>query len=92
MMAFMFYNTPELVVQYLMEDETVWIAPRSWIKSRDALAYMNKDAYQMTLYNVFSPDWEDPIDTVWIIDSECGFRLASDDEVTYLDNYLNAQV
>lgn len=91
-MSFMFYDTPQIVVQYLMEDDAVWVAPRSWIKSSDALAYMNKDAHQMTLYNVFSPDFEEPIDTVWIIDSDYGFRLASDDEVTYLDNYLNAQV
>lgn len=88
-MAFIFYETPLLTVQYLMEDETIWIAPRSWIKTREALSYMAGDAHSMTLYTVHSPDFENPIDTIWIVDSDYGYRMASDDEIRYLDRYLS---
>ena len=87
-MAFFFYDAPINVVQHLMEDDSVWVAPRAWIKTKDAINHLNQDAYQASLYSIYSPDCEDPIDTVWIIDSEYGFRLASDDETTFLDGYL----
>ena len=86
-----YFTTPLAVSRFWFEDDEIWIAPRAWIRTNEVTESLLDRGDEVTLYEVYSPTEELPIDTMFIVNADNGFRVADAAyEESFLENYLAA--